>query len=115
MNKTELYRVWDKQDKKMMTSEIEEFGVTIYPNGQWCVGNLISEKLGILMQYSGIKDKNKVKIFDGDIIVIRKMIRKITAVVEFERGSFVAGGEPLSNWTDIEKIGNKFKNKELLI
>lgn len=77
-----------------------------------------------LMQNTGLKDKNGVKIFEGDIV---KHIKGNTYTVEFYNGGFkllrfnIYEGKPVSYHdfevrilTEIEVIGNIYENKELL-
>jgi len=65
-------------------------------------------------QYTGFKDLNESRIFEGDIIEDES---RMAALVVFEEGSFFAdydGYEPqyLGDWGEI--IGNVFDNPELL-
>lgn len=66
-------------------------------------------------EYTGVLDKKGIRIYEGDIILIRTWLNFIKgrAIVEFDNGSFVAGGERLSNWVDVEIIGNKIDDVEL--
>jgi uncharacterized phage protein (TIGR01671 family) len=77
-----------------------------------------------LIQYTGLKDKNSVKIFDGDIV---KHIKGNVYIVEFYNGGFkllrfnIYEGKPVAyhdfevrRLTEIEVIGNIYENKELL-
>lgn len=67
-------------------------------------------------EYTGIVDKKGIKIYEGDIILIKTWLNftKGRAIVKFNSGSFVAGGERLSNWTNIEIIGNRVDDVELM-
>ncbi len=100
------YRAWDKKDRIFT---LVELGMTF---GIECIKNKV------FTQFSGVKDKKKKKIYEGDIILIRTWLGliKTKVVVVFNNGAFRAGyfGEVISNYCDIEKIGNKFENASLL-
>ena len=84
----------------------------------------------VLMQYTGLQDKNGREIYEGDIIAL-EVIKgvKIKVPVKFENGSFniheIPGGYGFSDTAyplgklflrdfGIEAIGNIYENPELL-
>jgi len=131
--RTIKFRIWDNINNKMYnlgnledclyrTEFEEEFGydLTNY----------------IIMQYTGLKDKNGKEIYEGDIV---KWTRKTWVdIYDEENGyreqtdiSFIEysiedrafmiesegygyEGEGLWNWNEIEVIGNIYENPELL-
>ena len=116
MKKVE-FRAWDDKGKKMFKVEDVEWNnkcnKIIYVCGN---GFEFLIKTIKLLQFIGLRDKKRKKIFEGDIVLIKTWLGliKAKAVVEFDRGSFTANGESVSNWDDVEVLGNIYENKEVL-
>lgn len=71
-------------------------------------------------QYTGLTDRNGNKIFEGDIVNILTENEEIGVIV-YEDGGFIVRADKFSvdfinniNGTDVEVIGNKYDNPELL-
>ena len=88
-----------------------------------CYKNLDKKEI-TLMQYTGLKDKNGKKIYEGDIVewvedyLGEGNILKYKSEVSFGGGSFIISGSPLSEFykdenSPFEVIGNIYKNPEL--
>jgi len=101
------FRAWHKKDN------------TMYNKG-WYDDLLLGEDIGnkYLMQYTGLKDKKGVEIYEGDIV---KTISRdnMVGVVEYWKDRFIirrvnkAQNISLLS-TDLEIIGNIYENLELL-
>jgi len=117
------FRAWDKENKKMLVQSpymsFHLFHIT--PNGHVYKQGKIQDY--ILLQYTGLKDKNGKEIYEGDIVRFFDIpygqddvdfIEDIV-VVQFEKGRFHKADRC---WRDFknagEVIGNIYENTELL-
>ena len=128
------FRAWDKRFSEF----VEDFFVSedgkIYKNTKdtsygFAISRETSDKV-ILMQSTGLKDKNGKEIFEGDVVTFEDEIRcgddldifLNIGVVEYGQGMFyisnrqsVCADDLLDGemW-DVEVIGNIYENPELL-
>lgn len=124
------FRAWSEPTKEMEynITSIDFKGETIYFDKGVTSPNKEQEtdywhKPFILMQYTGLKDKNSVEIYEGDIVKCSRGCPHEIIWLE-EYGGRYTGGMPawyLSSlnegyaWTgDEEVIGNIHENPELL-
>ncbi|SUN47685.1 phage protein [Streptococcus dysgalactiae subsp. dysgalactiae] len=117
------FRVWDKEKQAMSTVEaIDYVNDKIYPFYRKYVRRYIPFEEAVLMQSTGLFDKNGVKIFDGDIVKLQYTIASDFEL--FEVRQFRGGMWRIDNrrrgsdlWLrneDCEVIGNIHENPDLL-
>lgn len=137
------FRAWDTQNNEMIT------GIGITPESDLATPYLINHCVGdpsgcayypmsVIMQYTGLKDKNKVAIYEGDIVTgyydeyseywDETTTIELSSQVEFADGAFCIRREYLNNegrlrgpaitkdWDaeTVVVIGNIYENPELL-
>ena len=120
------FRIWDKESETMVYQEDngENYAWQIGTDSIW-VDRLYEENDStqqVLMQSTGLKDKNGVEIFEGDVLTSNvqpcKMVNPIKdgyGVVRFENGMFKLGAISLVTFiSKMEVIGNIYENPELL-
>ena len=119
-------RAWDKQDERMSYGEVEYFDDSInYRFDHFCTG---ADEDVEFMQSTGLKDKNGVEIYEGDVINYRNSFRNPMTgsgslsinrdfKIIFENGEFKAKGfdirlKNILSYSEV--IGNIYENPELL-
>lgn len=120
------YRAWDKTDKEMyLVDEIN------FNRGEFeSIGDGITFLRGadevVLMQSTGLKDKNGKEIFEGDVVTNgwkRQVVTFGTQEVEEDFGSiriyrgfnlYLGGGYPNAIMSEFEVVGNIYENPDLL-
>ncbi len=126
------FRIWNPKEKIMY---YQPFELDFIKDGhielnKWLKNDMCSTKIGctgkkcmlgvglVLMQYTGVKDKNKKEIYEGDILFHHKF--KSNGKIVYEALSYRVVGNNVDMWLgycnekDREVIGNIYENKELL-
>ena len=125
--RTIRFRAWDEADSQMYYA-IED-GIRFDDDSIYEFRHFITPRIDDyhkweLMQYTGLKDKNGVEIYEGDIckcaiyIIGKEPAYHTNNVVRFSKGAFVMQEEVkrnlnVGNWNEIEVIGNIYENPEL--
>lgn len=118
------FRVWNKENKKLYDWDFLEKtkgeDCTLF----WCLNQAQNDfKHNILLQCTGLKDKNGNLIFEGDLV---KVNNKTIAIIQYYRGMFGCRfdkekedftrflGVGAYSDDEIEVIGNIYETPELL-
>lgn len=114
------FRAWDEDNKKMWLPEDPEFQNNwhMFPRGNHSMYQCYSDSYLTIMQYTGLKDKNGVEIYEKDLL---QTLPKFQFVVNFINGKFQAFGKwddgmssiGIDLSSDFEIIGNIYENPEL--
>ena len=122
------FRAWDKKEKKWLGVNLHMSvidGFLWWQFGYGCDPLSANEDIE-LMQYTGLIDKNGKEIYENDIcrFITWENNYEIEIptidIIEFGDGSFTFEDLALYEWMDedhrieLEVIGNKFENQELL-
>lgn len=120
------YRAWDSAKKEMFkdTFAITESGqvVVVEQEDVVCPPDYVFVDYLVIMQSTGLRDKNGKEIFEGDIVKMSKDVYSEPTYYEIIRhrgGAYRLeskqhGCELWLRHTDCEVVGNVYENKELL-
>ena len=118
------FRCWDTENKQMLKVQELDFEDTFY-GGRLSIrtdqyNDYFDIEDMILMQYTGLKDRNGKEIYEGDIVYIMPEDERGIIRWDNETARYVVIYDNIisdfDNWygKDLEVIGNEFDNPELL-
>ena len=118
------FRAWDEDTKEMF--DVFQMQYTGLMDFVVRLSVRVSDNQGwhkplynfILMQYTGLKDKNGKEIYEGDIVKSTSIGEEIISWVNFWDGYFTVEGRGIAALAyktyEWEVIGNIYENPELL-
>lgn len=128
------FRAWDKQKNEFYKPTHEAYKGNLFELLIAFSGSLNAHTMQglvhesgsfperfILMQYTGLKDKNGKEIYEGDILKTDSGNKQVIYnapsfdLEDYDNGDYYEGQNPYCHsWNEFEIIGNIYENPELL-
>ena len=126
------FRAWDKNTNTMYENisilpSMECIAINVdydHDFQEYCIDEsyVVELKDVELLEYTGLKDKNGVEIYEGDIVETTRALNHIIGIVTMIKGCwYIQDGEdsyyrliPRFGKVENKVIGNIYENKELL-
>ena len=122
MSREIKFRIWYRTKKEMSLPDWLDENGNVYRDEGYAAPNYMKKETYELMQYTGIKDKNRVEIYEGDIVKrLDTTIGKVTWECDYKALGFHLNSDgklmdvinPYSSWS-LEVIGNIYENPDLM-